>query len=82
MVGANGMLIVSHCDAAVAASLRGVGIAYVLESHAARFITKGELIPLLAGYLPPSRGWKLCHPKHVRLTAAARAVAELLTDPT
>ena len=81
MVAVDGMLIVSHCDAAVAASLRGVGIAYVLESHAARFITKGKLAPLLVRYLPPLGGWKLCHPKHVRLTAAARAVAGLLTSP-
>lgn len=82
MVAVNGTLIVSHCDAAVAASLRGVGIAYVLESHAAGFIAKGQLAPLLAAHLPPSGGWKLCHLKHVRLTAAARAVAELLTGPT
>ena len=82
MVAINGTLIVSHCDAAVTASLRGLGIAYVLESHAARFITRSNLAPLLADYLPPSGGWKLCHPKHVRLTAAARAVAELLTGPT
>ena len=81
MVAVDGTLIVSHCDAAVAASLRGAGIAYVLECHAARFIAHGQLAPLLARYLPPSGGWKLCHPKHVRLTAAGRAVAEFLTRP-
>ena len=81
-VAADGRLIVSHCDAAVAAALSGVGIAFVLESHAAQAIADGRLVQLLADFLPLSGGWKLCHPRQVRLTAAASAVAELLTKPT
>lgn len=77
-VAVDGPLIVSHCDAAVSAALRGVGIAYVLESHAAHLIADGRLVPLLADYLPPSGGWKLCHPRQVRLTAATRAVTSIL----
>lgn len=77
-VAVDGPLIVSHCDAAVAAALRSVGIAYVLESHAAQSIADGRLVPLLTNYLPPSGGWRLCHPRQVRLTVAARAVADIL----
>ena len=77
-IAAEGRLIVSHCDAAVAAALAGVGVAFILESHAARAIAGGRLVPLLASFLTPSDGWKLCQPKQARSTAATRAVAELL----
>ena len=73
-----GPLVVSHCDAAIAAALQGVGVAYVLESYAAPFTAAGGLVSLLTEFLPPFGGWKLCHPNHVRLSAAARAVADLL----
>ena len=76
-----GPLIVSHCDAAISAALQGVGIAYVLESYSAPFTSNGTLISLLTEYLPPFGGWKLCHSKHARLSAAATAVMDLLTDP-
>ena len=77
-----GSLIVSHCDAAIAAALQGVGIAYVLESHTSPFVADGRLKPLLSDFLCPFGGWKLCHPRRVRLSAAASAVAELLARPS
>ncbi len=77
-VAVTGPLIVSHCEAAVAASLQGVGVAYVLQSYALPLITEGRLAPLLSDFLPAFGGWRLCHPKQARLTAAARAVADVL----
>ena len=77
-VALDGPLIVSHCDAAVAGALASLGVAFVLESHATGAIANGRLVPLLTEYLAPSGGWKLCHPRQLRLTAAARAVADLL----
>ena len=74
-----GPLIVSHCDAAIAAALQGVGIAYVLESYTDSYTTDGRLVPLLTEFLPPFNGWKLCHLKQIRLSAAALSVAEVLT---
>ncbi|WP_428390541.1 LysR family transcriptional regulator [Lichenicoccus sp.] len=78
-VAVAGPLIVSHCEAAVAAALQGVGIAFVLQSYAVPFTDSGRLVSLLAEFLPPLAGWKLCHPRQFRLTAAARAVADVLT---
>ncbi len=78
-VAVTGPLIVSHCEAAVAAALQGVGVAYVLQSYALPLITEGRLAPLLSDVLPAFGGWRLCHAKQVRLTAAARAVAGILT---
>ena len=79
-IAVGGPLIVSHCDAAISAALQGVGIAYVLESYSAQHTSNGTLVALLTEYLPPFGGWKLCHPKHARLSAAATAVMDLLTD--
>ncbi len=76
-----GPLIVSHCDAAISAALQGVGVAYVLESYSAPFTSNGTLISLLTEYLPPFGGWKLCYSKHARLSAATKAVVDLLTNP-
>ena len=76
-----GPLVVSHCDAAIAAALQDVGIAYVLESYAQPFTADGRLVSLLTEFLPTFGGWKLCRPKQVRPTAAAGAVAEILVGP-
>ena len=75
-----GPLIVSNCEAAVAGAMEGVGIAYVLESYCAPLIGSGKLASLLESYLPAFGGWKLCHSSRTKLTAAARAVADTLTE--
>ena len=79
-IAVDGPLTVSHCEAAVAAALQGVGIAYVLEAYAIPFVAHDNLVSLLTAFLPSFGGWKLCHPKQARLTAAARAVSDLLTE--
>ena len=73
-----GPLVVSNCDAAVAGALQGVGLAYVLESYCAPLVENGSLASLLQGYLPAFGGWKLCHARRTKLTAASRAVVHLL----
>ncbi len=75
-----GPLVVSHCDAAVAGALQGVGIAYVLESYAVPFTAEGHLVPLLSDYLEPFGGWRICHAKRTRPSPAATAVADILID--
>ena len=67
-----GPLIVSNSDAAVSAALQGVGIAYVLESYCAHLVADGSLTSLLHTYLPAFGGWKLCHAKRTKLTAARK----------
>ena len=75
-----GPLVVSHCDAAVAAALQGVGIAYVLESYAVPFVADGRLVPLLGEHLKPFGGWRICYAKKRRPSPAAAAVVEILVD--
>lgn len=76
-----GPLIVSNCDAAVSAALQGVGIAYVLGLYCAHLVANGMITSLLRAHLPAFGGWKLCHTKSIKLTAAARAVSQLLMAP-
>ena len=80
-LAADGPLVVSCCDAAVSAALQGVGIAYVLDTYCARLVEDGRLASLLGDYLPAFGGWKLCHDRKVKLTAATRAVAQVLIAP-
>lgn len=75
-----GPLIVSHCAAAIAAAVQGVGIAYVLESYSATSIADGTLKPLLIDFLPTFGGWQLCLPKQARPSAATKAIIELLVN--
>ena len=77
----SGPLTASHCDVAVAAALAGVGIAYVLEPHAAKSIADGRLMPLLEDYLSPFGGWRLCYPRQRHTPAAVLAVVDELASP-
>lgn len=79
-IAVSGPLVVSHCDAAIAAALQGVGIAYVLESYAIPFTADGRLVPLLPEFLPVFGGWKICYPRKARPSPAALAVAAVLVD--
>ena len=79
-IAVTGPLVVSHCDAAVAAAVQGVGVAYVLDSYVIPFTADGRLRRLLSGFLPSFGGWRLCHAKQVRLSGAAAAVADFLVD--
>ncbi len=82
VIAVTGPLTVSHCPAAVEAARQGVGVAYVLESYAAESTMTGALTPLLTKFLPTFGGWKLCHASRVRLSAAALAIVDVLTEPS
>ena len=74
-----GPVTVSHCDLAVAAAVESVGIAYVLEEHAAAALARGALRKVLAPFLPPFAGWSVCRPYTGRLSTATHAVIQFLS---
>ena len=78
-VDAKGPMTVSHCDLAVAAAVASIGIAFVLEQHAADALASATLKSVLDEFLPPFAGWCVCHPLTSRLSAATHAVIEFLT---
>lgn len=80
-VDVNGPLTVSHCDVAVAAAIDSVGIAFILEQHAAEALACDKLKPVLTRFLPSFPGWSICHPRTSRLSAAAHSVIRFISEP-
>ena len=64
----------------MAAALDSVGIAFVLEPHAADALARKALEPVLTPFLPSFPGWSLRHPRNSRRSAATQAVIEFLAD--
>ena len=79
-VDVKGPLTVSHCDLAVAAAMESVGIAFVLEQHAAEAMARETVMSMLTEFLPPFPGWAICHPQTRRLCAATHAVVRFLAQ--
>ncbi len=77
-IDVDGPLTVSHCGLAVAAAVESVGIAFVLEEHAAAALARGALRTVLTPFLPPFAGWSVCHPRTGRLSSAVQAVIQFL----
>lgn len=80
LVDVEGPLTVSHCDAAVVAAVDSVGIAFVLEQHAAYALSRGKVREVLSPFLPSFPGWSVCHSRTNRLSAATEAVMRFLAE--
>ncbi len=73
-----GPLTLSEQRATVEAAVRGVGIAFWVESELRPLIEAGRLVPLLTDFAATFPGFSLCHPRNRHRSAAARALAEHL----
>ena len=62
LVDVEGPMTVSHCDVAVTAAIESVGIAFVLEQHAAEALACEKLKSVLTRFLSPFPGWSICPP--------------------
>ncbi len=81
IVDVNGPLTVSHCDMAVSAAVRSVGLAFVLKQHAGAALSRGEVQTVLSAFLPTLPGWSICHHRTAgHLSQATRAVIQFLTE--
>lgn len=80
LVDVEGPMTVSHCDLAVAAAIDSVGIAFVLDQHAAKALACKKLKAVLTRFLPPFPGWSICHPRTSRLSAAAHSVIGFISE--
>lgn len=77
-VPVSGPLTLSEQRATVEAALRGVGIAFWVESELRPLIEAGRLRPLLTGYTAEFPGFSLCYPRHRHRSAAVRALIDHL----
>jgi DNA-binding transcriptional LysR family regulator len=77
-VSVSGPLIVNDVEPMVQAALDGVGLAFVLEEHAAEHIARRKLVRVLADWCPPFDGYFLYYPSRRQQPAALQALVDAL----
>jgi DNA-binding transcriptional LysR family regulator len=77
-VAVNGPLIVNDADTLIQAAIDGVGLAFMLEAHAAPHLASGALVRVLEDWCPPFAGYFLYYPSRKQQPAALSALIETL----
>jgi DNA-binding transcriptional LysR family regulator len=73
----SGQLVVNDGYLALAAILAGAGLGFMLEDHAAPYISSGQLVQVLDAWCAPFPGLHLYYPNR-QVTPALRALIEAL----
>jgi DNA-binding transcriptional LysR family regulator len=71
-------LIVDDVELLIQAAIDGVGLAFMLEAHAARHLASGALVRVLEDWCPPFAGYFLYYPSRRQQPAALSALIETL----
>lgn len=77
-VEVDGPLIFSEQQMTVDAALRGLGIAFWVESAMKPLLDKGELVPLLDQYSQQFPGFYICYPQQRQMAPALRAFIDFV----
>ena len=77
-VAVSGPLIVNDADALIRATVDGIGLAFMLEAHAAPYLATGELVRVLEDWCPPFAGYFLYYPSRRQQPPALAALIETL----
>ena len=77
-VAVDGPLIVDDVQLLIRAALDGVGLAFLMEAHAAPYVTSGKLTRVLEDWCPPFAGYFLYYPSRRHQPAALTALIETL----
>jgi DNA-binding transcriptional LysR family regulator len=72
----NATLIVNNMALLVRAALDGIGIAYAVESHVARHIAEGRLVPLLKEWSPAQHSYYLYYSGRGHLPVPLKALID------
>jgi DNA-binding transcriptional LysR family regulator len=75
---AAGSLVTDDGNLVLRAAVEGVGLAYVVESHAAAELASGALEPLLQDYAAPFPGFFLYYPSRRHVPAPLKLFAQFL----
>ena len=73
-----GPLIVDEVEILIRAAIDGVGLAFMLEAHAAPHLASGALVRVLEDWCPPFAGYFLYYPSRRQQPAALSALIETL----
>jgi DNA-binding transcriptional LysR family regulator len=74
----SGSLVTDDGHLLLRAAAEGVGVAYVVETHAASLLASGALSPLLEDYAAPFPGFFLYYPSRRHVPAALRLFAQFM----
>ena len=77
-VAVPGPLIVDDVELLIRAAIDGVGLAFMLEEHAAPHLASGALVRVLEDWCPPFAGYFLYYPSRRQQPAAILALIETL----
>jgi DNA-binding transcriptional LysR family regulator len=75
-----GPLMLDHVGLMAESAARGMGIAYVPQQEAQRFLDAGKLVVVLEDWSPPIPGLFLYYPGHRHVPAGLRAFIEVLRE--
>jgi DNA-binding transcriptional LysR family regulator len=76
---ASGSLVTDDGHFMLRAAIEGVGVAYVVESHAAASLACGDLMPLLERYAPTFPGFFLYYPSRRHVPAPLKLFAQFMS---
>lgn len=77
-VSVSGPLIINDVGLTLRAALDGIGLAFLLEEHAAGYIARGDLVRVLEDWCPPFEGYFLYYPSRRHQPAALQALVDAL----
>ena len=78
VVAVDGPLVIDDWEISVRAALDGVGVAFMVEQHAAPHIASGALVRVLEDWCPPFPGYFLYYPGRRQQPAALTALITTL----
>jgi DNA-binding transcriptional LysR family regulator len=76
----SGALVSDDGNLVLRAAVDGVGVAYVVQSHAETYLASGALEPLLEPYAAPFPGFFLYYPSRRHMPAPLKLFAEFLSE--
>src|SRR3954471_5653571 len=77
-VRVEGQLVFNGADAMLKAALKGLGLAYLTEGHVQPYLSRGELVRVLADWCPPFSGYHLYYPSRRQPSPAFTVLADAL----
>ena len=77
-VAVDGPLVVDDVQLLIRAAIDGVGLTFLMEEHAARYLANGQLVRVLEDWCEPFAGYFLYYPSRRQQPAALSALIDTL----
>jgi DNA-binding transcriptional LysR family regulator len=77
-VRVEGQLVFNSAGLLLEGALRGLGLAYLTESHVQRYVAEGKLVRVLSDWCPPFPGYHLYYPSRKQPSPAFSLIVDAL----